>query len=180
MNNLSINLRTGDSELSQARQTIPSLKLIVFSMGGLNLALRIESVYKVVNRTPVYSSGVGFVGVTHVGDGEVTVVDLYQRFFKFNPPSHFDPGGYLVIVKNTTGELYGIPVPDTPTLVEVPLSQIRVLPESYRRADTLEVASHVAVLPQDAAPLTIFLLDVDLLLPICKEITAAAQTKQPA
>jgi hypothetical protein len=28
---------------------------------------------------------------------------------------------------------------------------IRVLPESYRRSDTLEVASHVVVIPQEAA-----------------------------
>ncbi len=173
MNNFPINFQAGDTKLPNARQVTPSLKLIVFGMGSLNLALRIESVYKVVNHTPIYGTGLKPVGVAHVGDGEVTVVDLYRQFFKTSPSKESEPGGYLVIVKNTTGELYGIPVPHTPLLLEVPLSQIRVLPESYRRADTLGVASHVAVIPQEVAPLTIFLLDVDLLLPIFQQLTAA-------
>ncbi|HAA31393.1 MAG TPA: chemotaxis protein CheW, partial [Cyanobacteria bacterium UBA8553] len=50
--------------------------------GSLNLALPMESVYKGFNHTPVYGSGLNAVGVAHVGDGEVTVVDLYQQFFK--------------------------------------------------------------------------------------------------
>jgi purine-binding chemotaxis protein CheW len=173
MNNFPINLQTGDTKLPKARQVTPSIKLIVFGIGSLNLALRIDSVYKVVNHTPVYGSGLNCVGVAHVGDGEVTVVDLYRQFFKASPFQESDRGDYLVIVKNTTGELYGIPVADTPILLEVPLSQIRVLPESYRHADTLGVASHVAVIPQELAPLTIFLLDVDLLLPIFQQLTAA-------
>lgn len=144
------------------------LKLIVFEMGSLNLALPIDSVYKVLNYTPIYGSGINQVGVTHVGEFEVTVVDLYQRFFK--SISTKETGGYLVLVQNTTGELYGIPVAETPVLMEVSLSQVRVLPESYRRADTLDVASHVAVIPQETAPLTVFVLDVDLLLPIFQQM----------
>jgi purine-binding chemotaxis protein CheW len=77
------------------------------------------------------------------------------------------------MVKNTIGELYGIPVADSPLLIEVPLSRIRVLPESYRRANTLDLASHVAVIPQEGAPLTVFLLDVDRLLSIFQELAAA-------
>jgi purine-binding chemotaxis protein CheW len=57
--------------------------------------------------------------------------------------------------------------------MEVPLSMIRVLPESYRRSDMLEVTSHVVVIPQEVAPLTLFLLDVDLLLPIFQAIAPA-------
>src|ERR671933_1009782 len=173
MNNSLINLHSPETQLQKQRQVTSTLKLIVFAMGSLNLALRIESVYKVVNHTAVYSSGLLPVGVAHVGEGEITVVDLHRRFFKSRLPSESQPGGYLVIVKNTTGELYGIGVADTPVLMEVPLSMIRVLPESYRRADTLDVASHVAVIPQEGAPVTVFLLDVNLLLPIFQELTAA-------
>jgi purine-binding chemotaxis protein CheW len=146
--------------------TQKSLKLIVFKMGSLHLALPIESVHKILNFSPIHGSGINQVGITHIGDREVTVVDLYQRFFKSSQTSENFTGNYLVIVQNTTSELYGIPVGDTPVLMEVPLSQIRRLPESYRSADTLDVASHVAVIPQKVGSLTIFLLDVDLLLPI--------------
>ncbi len=144
---------------------IPLLQLIVFKIGHLNLALNIESVYKISNHTPISGSGVGTVGVTRIDDIEVTVIDLYRRFFQSNP-GEYSTGGYLVLVQNTTGEIYGIPVAETPVLMEVSLSLIRVLPQSYRYADTLDLASHVAVIPQDQASLTIFLLDVDRLLPV--------------
>lgn len=150
-----------------------SLKLIIFEVGNLNLALPIESVFKILNYTPIYGSGVNQVGITHVGDFEVTVVDLYRRFFKSSQSQEYFRGNYLVVVQNKTGELYGIPVADTPILMEVPSSKIRILPESYRRADTLDVASHVAVIPQETAPLTVFLLDVDLLLPLFQQLSVA-------
>jgi purine-binding chemotaxis protein CheW len=172
MNNHLLNLQSDAPERLKAPRVSSLLKLIVFSMGGLNLALPIEFVHKVVNHLPVYSSGLGSVGVAHVSNGEVTVVDLYRRFFKESQNGESRPNSYLVLVKNTTGELYGIPVADTPTLMEVPSSMVRVLPESYRRADTIEVARHVAVIPKGGAQLTVFLLDVDLLLPIFQELSA--------
>jgi chemotaxis signal transduction protein len=166
MNNHLANLSTNNPEISQEQQLKQILKLIVFTMGNLNLALPIESVYKVVNHTPVYSSGVLPVGVVHFGESEITVVDLYQRFFHNHIHQNSSQNKYLVVVQNTTGELYGIPVSETPVLMEVPSSLIRILPESYRRADTLDVASHVAMIPQETGTLTVFLLDVNLLLPI--------------
>lgn len=173
MNNHFINVQSADTGVFQERQVTPNLKLVVFVMGSLHLALHIESVYKVVNQTAVYKTGMGSVGVAHVGDREVTVVDLYRRFFKESQISSSDLVSHLVLVQNTMGELYGIPVADTPVLIEVPLPMIRVLPQSYRGADTLDVASHVAVIPQEATALTIFLLDVDLLLPLFQQSKTA-------
>lgn len=172
MSNQLVHLQSGESELSRKRTTASLIKLIVFNIGRVNLALRIESVYKVVNHTSTYGSGRGTVGVTHLGEGEITVVDLHQRFFQASQISESNLSSYLIVVQNITGELYGIPVTETPTLIEVTRAMIRVLPESYRRADTLDVASHVAVIPQDGTPLTIFVLDVDRLLPIFQELAA--------
>jgi chemotaxis signal transduction protein len=145
-----------------------NLELIVFQIGSLHLALPIESVYKVTNHTPIAGSGVGMVGVTCVDDLEVTVIDLYRRFFNSNP-GEYSTSGYLVLVKTKNNELYGIPVAETPVLMEVSLSLIRVLPESYRNADTLDLASHVAVIPQNSSSLTIFLLDIEQLLPVLSQ-----------
>ncbi|HEY9611540.1 chemotaxis protein CheW [Allocoleopsis sp.] len=170
MNNQLIHLESGEPEISRTRQATSALKLVVFSMNRLNLALRIESVYKVVNHTSTYGSGIGSIGVAHLGEDEITVVDLHRQFFKSNLISESNPSGYLVVVQNTMGELYGIPVAETPALMDVPRAMIRVLPESYRRADTLDVASHVAVIPQEEATLTVFLLDVDRLLPLFQEL----------
>jgi len=142
---------------SNTRDAAASLKIVVFEMGNLKLALRIESVYKVLNHIPVYGSGVNGVGIANVGDRSVTVVELHRRFFAAK-------GSYLIIVQNSKGELYGIPVTAVPALREVPLSSIRVLPPSYRDADIISSATHVCHIEQAEAPLTIFMLDVDLLL----------------
>jgi purine-binding chemotaxis protein CheW len=170
MTTLTAQTRSSDTDLHTVKQVTPSIKLIVFTIGNLNLDLPIESVYKVVDRTPVYSSGLNPVGIAHLSNSlkdnaaswEVTVVDLNWQFFKSSSIS--ESGGYLVIVQTATGEFYGIPVPETPILIEVPLGRLRALPNSYRHADTLEIASHVAVIPQDGTPFTVFLLDFQLLL----------------
>ena len=70
-----------------------------------------------VNQTSIHSNGLKSVGVAPVGEDEVTVVDLHRLFFKSSPRSESERGGYLVIVKNTTPELYGIPVVETPVLI---------------------------------------------------------------
>lgn len=170
MTNQLINVQFSASDSSRTRQATSLLKLVVFSIGNLNLALRIELVYKVVNHTFTYGSGLGAVGITHLNEGEITVVDLHQRLLKTNSVSESKPNSYLVVVQNKIGELYGIPVAETPALIEVPLSMIRVLPESYRRADTLDIATHVAVIPQNETPMTVFLLDVDRLLPLFQNL----------
>jgi purine-binding chemotaxis protein CheW len=63
------------------------------------------------------------------------------------------------------GETFGISIGQAPTLQDVAVSQIRTLPESYRQADTLEVASHVTVIPQQEGTLTVFILDPDRVVP---------------
>ena len=144
---------------SNTRTPVASLRLVVFEMGKLKLALRIDAVYKVLNQTPIYGSGFNDVGIAYVGDREITVVELHRRFFA-------DKGKYLIVVQNSESELYGIPIVAVPVLMEIPLSTIQVLSENYRHADVLgEVATHVCHLAQKDATLTIFLLDVGQLLP---------------
>lgn len=161
------------SILNNSRFSIPkptpqsaalSLKLIVFGIGKLTVAFPIERVHKIINCTPVHGSGLSHIGITHIDDREVTVVDLHQRLFGFTQPTDIQAKGYLVNVQSAQGELFSIPTANAPTLMEAPLSRIRALPESYRRSDTLEIASHVIMLAQSEKNLTIFLLDVNRLL----------------
>lgn len=128
MKNTLIKSKSSSLRQSNTRDAVASLKVVVFEMGNLKLALRIESVYKVLNHTPVYGSGVNGVGIANVGDHEVIVVELHRRFFAAK-------GSYLIIVQNSKGELYGIPLIAVPVLMAIPLSSIQVLPESYRNAD---------------------------------------------
>lgn len=164
MTNTLVNVKSHTFKHSNTHNAVASLKVVVFGIGNLNFALHIKTVYKVLNQTPVYSSGLNNVGIAHVGDYEVIVVDLHRWLFQSSITNEQSKAGYLIIAQNTQGELYGIPVVGVPALREIPLSSIRVLPESYRNADILGIASHVAVIPQVEVPLTIFLLDVEQLL----------------
>lgn len=139
------------------------IKLVAFNVGKLSLAVRIDQVQKVVNLPTVLGSGLNPVGLTQVGNQEITVMNLHQRLFRAEafqaPASHT----YLILVQTATGEVFGIPISETPLLLEVPRQLIRVLPDSYRRADTLEIASHITVIPDGETTRTLFLLDVEML-----------------
>jgi chemotaxis signal transduction protein len=139
-------------------------KFLIFKTGQLNLALPVESVKKITHYTPMQGSGTTSVGLIHIDNHEITAIDLHKRLFKVAQPS-FEGRQFLILAKNSIDELFGILVSQTPSLVDLPLSQIRTLPDSYRRGDTLEIASHVTRVQQNEQLLTVFVLDVDRLVP---------------
>lgn len=161
-------INTGVSRVANAALQI---KTIVFSIGTLKLALRIEAVYKVLKQTPIhgteFNSGPNgdrsSFGIAHVGDREVTVLDLQQLLRTQRRDETVLSDRYLIIAQTKAGKLCGIPVETVPTLMEVPLSTVRVLPSSYQRAANLDVVSHVAVIPQEEGSLTLFFVDVEQL-----------------
>ena len=147
-----------------ARQKKKTLKLLVFKIGKLNLALQLNWVTRILNNLPVYSSGLSYFGIAHVDNREVTVIDLHQRLFKSKLIDDAELYSYLIIAQNQNREEFGIPLMETPNLMDINRDNVRVLPESYRRSDTLAIASHVAVIPQPSGSMTIFILDVNTLL----------------
>jgi chemotaxis signal transduction protein len=153
-----------EPEYLKVKKKTRSLKIVVFSVGNINVALRVESVQKVISKVSVYSTGVNYLGVADIGGEEITVIDLHKRFFKSDQQNESNSAKYLIITENSVKEKFAILVVQTPTLMEVPLEHIRTIPESYRRGDTLEIASHVAIIPQESTSLTVFLLDPDRLL----------------
>jgi chemotaxis signal transduction protein len=158
------NLTKSQSSSLTPKKNERSLKLLIFGMGNLNLALPIDYVKKVIHHIPIYSSGTNHFGVVHLEDREVTVIDLHRKIFKTRQAYKSIDKSYLILTRNTAQEQFGIVVDRTPSLIEVPVSQIRVLPESYRRSDTLEIASHITIIPEKDNSLTVFLLDVDRLI----------------
>lgn len=135
-------------------------KFLLFQVGKLFLALSVDQIQKVINYTPVFGSGLGAFGVAHIGDEEITVIDLHQQFFKTSQTMIPGQKGYLILSKINLGETFALWVAQTPTLIDVPLSQIRALPESYRQGDTLAAASHVMLIPNLTETMTVFLLDL--------------------
>lgn len=140
---------------------VATIKVLVFNINNLNLGVRIETVYKVLNATQIYRRGNNWVGIAHIGDREVTVLDLHQRLFAEDKTNENPADRYLIVIQNKQNELYGIPVETVPALIDLPVSAIRVLPESFRQADSLGIASHVAVLTEADNSITLFMLDID-------------------
>ncbi|MEB3360241.1 MAG: chemotaxis protein CheW [Synechococcales bacterium] len=143
-----------------------TFKLVMFEISALHFALRIEAVQRVVGRAQViYGSQESRIGIAHIGDEEITVVDLHKRFTADSNLSTRAiaplPPPYLIITHGSTGEWLGIPVTTTPVLCEVTLSQIRALPNAYCHANQLRIANHVALIPQEPEPITVFLIDVE-------------------
>lgn len=145
-------------------QSAALLQLLTFKVGTLNLAFPIQSVYKVTHYEAVYGTGLGNVGITQIDNLEVMVVDLHQRVLKSDSANQPKTDPCLIIVQGQSKEFCGVPADNTPTLLEIPPAMVRVLPEAYRRADTLDIASHVAVTSHENTKLTIFVLDVNQLL----------------
>jgi chemotaxis signal transduction protein len=140
--------------------TDPTRRMITFAFRDIQLALPIDTVSKVIRHPHVLSSGLGSVGIAHVGEDEVTVFDLYQRLY--GKPLENTEAGFMVLIETQNGELFGIPVAEAPGMEDIPESAIRPLPESYRRRDSYGLASHVALIQEEGAEetTTIFLLDI--------------------
>ncbi|WP_009632836.1 chemotaxis protein CheW [Synechocystis sp. PCC 7509] len=164
MKNTLVKSKSANLQQSSRSDRTASVKMIVFTIGSFALALPIEIVHKVLNQIPVYGSGLNGVGVAHVGDREVTVIDLHRQLFQSSIINETSQKGYLLILHSKSGELYGIPVASVPLLMDLPLSTIRVLPESYRNGDILQMATHVCYLPEEEPPLTIFLVNPEQML----------------
>jgi chemotaxis signal transduction protein len=99
------------------------------------------------------------VNLTHFPEQEIAIVDLHQKLFGTSLTQP-ESTGYFIISKNIADEPLGIVVSQPPTLIDVSLEQIRLLPDAYRRADTLAIASHVTVIPDKDTTKTIFILDL--------------------
>ncbi|NEP32435.1 MULTISPECIES: hypothetical protein [Moorena] len=70
-------------------------------------------------------------------------------------------GEFLIIVKTPGGDACAIPVERLPTMIDLPLSTIRKLPDYYSETYLLGMANYVAVWQYEAEKLTIFLLDLE-------------------
>jgi len=138
-----------------------SLRFVMFSLGNMDLALPIATVVKIVNLGTVAGNGQSPWGVVTLGNQPYTVIDLHHYLFQ-TPLEACPHGGYLVFTAFATGELVGIPTIGSPTLVDVPWDQVRLLPDAYRRADRLAVASHLArwTDPETQGEHFLFVLDV--------------------
>ena len=136
-------------------------KFIVFKITDYFLALPISDVLKVVNCPSVASRGLRTMGVVQLGQHMIRVLDLHEQPSTGGLPELVSKQSFLLITRDLQGELCGISVDEPPNLLELPLEMMRSLPKSDRHSQPLfEMVSHAAVVSQDEATTTIFLLDV--------------------
>jgi purine-binding chemotaxis protein CheW len=149
----------------QTTRNIEKIKLLVFSIGNLKAALHIDSVQKIVNYTTIFGSGLNHFGLVTLGEEEIIVIDLHKKLFNKSEILQEEDKKYLLLAFNSVGETFGILIKNAPELYDIPLNTIRVIPPSYRRADTLKIASHVTVIhSEEEEEKTIFILDPDELI----------------
>lgn len=144
----------------QTQTQSSTLKVLAFPLGNLYLGLRLDLVQKIIPTPEIFKSGQKPLGIAHFDDQEVIILDPYQKLYRCPNPHE---ASYVVIIQNARQDLYGIPVTIVPTLRELPLSTLRLLPPAYRKGDTLGIASHVALVPDGERTWTIFVLDPDRL-----------------
>ena len=137
-----------------------TLQILVMPLQDLQLALRLEGIYKVIRMPEIFKSGRKALGVAHFEGEEAIVIDLHQKIYDC-PNPQVEP--YLILVLSSAQRLYSIPAPSLPSLVTIPVSTLKPLPADYRDRDTLGIASHIATVGQGTETRTFFLLDPDRL-----------------
>ncbi len=167
----------GQSLLPAQQQ--PGQKAILFSFNQqlqadnlpIYFGVYIHTVQHIHGQTTVYSSGKTPVGIAQLQDQEVTVLDLSR--YLWNAP--LPQSNYLIVLKTSNSELLGIPVTDSPILVDIAQDKIRLLPPTYRQIDQLGIASEVAAVDIEGLVQTAFLLDLDCLVQLVLESTQSSK-----
>lgn len=157
---------TGAIAPSPERQ-LSNAKLILFSFGQqimngnlpIYFGVHIQSIQHIYGQTTIYSSGKTLAGIAHVEDQEITILDLCR--YLSNEP--LPETNYLLTLRSPQVDLIGIPLSDSPVLVEVPPNKIRTLPATYRHLDHLGIANQVAIAETEEGSQTAFLLDLERL-----------------
>ena len=146
------------SQSFELQTTSEAIKAIAFPVAEYLLALPIETVMKAIEAPPKLSAELDEAGLLYLSDRAISLLDLHRKLVgKTHANRRF------LILAQLRGEYFAIPVDEPPTLVEIPVSEIRSLPDSYRHANALGIASHVAIVPQEKTILEIFILDPERL-----------------
>ncbi|MCY7367676.1 MAG: chemotaxis protein CheW [Chamaesiphon sp.] len=122
-----------------------TIKLIVFNLGEVSFGIPMTKIDRVVNKTNLDRD-------LKINAG-IEILDLHHRLFG---TSIVNPTAMVIV---TGDRLAGIPIDTTPTLISIPLDQIRILPPEFRTNNPLGIASHIAMTSIGNSELTIFILE---------------------
>ncbi len=144
-----------------------TIKAIVFNIAGHLLALPVSAVFKVIRSSMFICSDLGNRKLIHVEEQALPILDLHQFLTRVQPHRQDDYKNqflstreqFLVLTHLRKGNLTAIPVDEPPSLIELPLGSIYILPQSYKEKIN-SIANHVVVCPYENSTLNIMLLDL--------------------
>ncbi len=138
--------------------------ILAFPLRGQVVAVPMAAVVKLVTCPASLQTDENEVSLLHWRDHQITVLNLYSKLTPSSAETTPPKRPFILILQAPHQDLYGIPITEPPALLNLPASTIRPLPQAYRQAMPLPLASYVAVLPRGEISVTILLLDLSLLL----------------
>ena len=121
-----------------------TIELIIFDIGKVSFGIPMTKIDRVITKATFDKD--------FEIESEIEILDLHHRLFASSI------GNPTEIVILNTDRLYAIPIDSTPTLIDVPLDRLRIIPAEFRTNNPLGIASHLAIFSTSNAELTIFIL----------------------
>jgi hypothetical protein len=122
---------------------IPTVEIIVFAMGEVTIGIPMSKIDQIISNLTRSDFQI---------DPDVEPLDLHYQLFG----SSINILTAMVVFKSDRS--YCIPIDTTPTLIMLPLDQIRILPAEFRANHPLGIASHIAMTVIDGHETTIFIV----------------------
>jgi purine-binding chemotaxis protein CheW len=147
----------------QGEPSFERCRAVVFAIAGHFLALPLTAVVKVVSAAAASHLPSAQPSLIYLDNQPITLLNL-QPCLSAVATSHASvqpllyPGQFLLIASDQE-QLFAISLNQVPTLMELPLSVVRLLPKTYRQS-IQNIAFHVAVLTHETQTQTILLLDL--------------------
>ncbi len=141
----------------QENTRTPTQKLLMFDLGNERYGLPIEQVQRVLKQfTPqgILESGRSLL---REQNETITIVDVSLLFVTSRDDRQRD---YLIVCSASQGQKLGIPIPDMPKILDVPLDNFTDIPAIYRQG---QLSPGVEKLIHLADQSLIFYLNLDLL-----------------
>jgi purine-binding chemotaxis protein CheW len=142
----------------------PQEQFVLFAIADYRFALPIQKIFQVVYCPPPFNNELNQMGLVQLGDQVLQMVDLHQRLNFRDGLTLADSPTFFVITYDLRGDLYGIPVYETPDLIEISPEMLRSLPYSEHQPDVLKIASQLALVPWQGGTKTVLLLDMQRVL----------------
>jgi hypothetical protein len=134
-------------------------KAIAFSVSGYWLALPLASVIRVLPMPESATVGIGEHDFIQIDGYAAMLLDLHPVFSSLRYGRTDTKSQFMAIARLEGSTICAIPIDEPPTLLDICLTEVWVLPLTYRqRLD--RISNHMVNVSQNGTNMTIFLLDL--------------------